>query len=166
MNVPVESEVENYHTKYPLYFLFLSLVQLFLHIRMRSLASKQNWMPGHSVGNGNKLQILGYQGKGGLSSPGCYSFTSTQLLAAEAHWVFQVLPRRDVVSGSMCGWWQHPRVLWSSPCLWAFSSEVPRAMPAAAWLEAGPAGAQPQLWHHLKCFIMFWFYIYISLGAN
>ena len=30
--------------------------------------------------------------------------------------------------------------------------ELPWAVPAAAWLEAGQAGAQPQLRHHLKHF--------------
>lgn len=28
----------------------------------------------------------------------------------------------------------------------------PRAVLAATWLEVGAAGAQPQLWHHLKHF--------------
>lgn len=37
--------------------------------------------------------------------------------------------------------------LW--PQEWSFLG--PRRL-SAAWLEAGPAGTQPQLWHHLKCF--------------
>lgn len=107
-------------------------------------------MSGHSVGNGNKLQMLGYRGRGGRSSPRRSSFTSTELLAAVAQGMFAVLLRRDVVSAAMCGWCQHPCEHRLSLCLGAFGSELPRTVPAATCLGAAPAAAQPRVQHHLK----------------
>lgn len=111
-------------------------------------------MPGHSVGNRYKLQMLGYWGKGGLSSACSYSFTSMQLLAAEAYEVFKFC-WEGMWSLVWCVVGDNMPVCPGAPCACELSAltagvELPGATPAVcrmagSWSSWHPAPAMAPL---------------------